>query len=123
MLARRRRRGEGRGRFVLGLRWREGCEFGKAINGLLELTRQLAIAKDAVALAIERVLAAPSAKDHFGMAQEVAVDRDVHALDGKRCGLQPGGVGMGDPFLCDALPQTQDVGHNAGALLGKGGGR
>ena len=39
---------------------------------------------DAVAGAVEPVLAAAGAQHHLGMVEEVAVDRDVGAFDGKR---------------------------------------
>ena len=54
------------------------------------------------------------------MLQEVAVDGDVHALDGEGGGLQPGGVGVGGRLASGALAQAQDVGDHAGAFLGEG---
>ena len=50
---------------------------------IFQLRGKIAAAGDAVAFpAIERVLAGPAAKDHFGMVQEVAVDRYIDAFDG-----------------------------------------
>ena len=60
-------------------------EFRQAADRLPELLGQVAVAGDAVALAaVERVLAAPGAQDHFRMVEEVAIDRNLDALDGKR---------------------------------------
>ena len=73
---------------------------------------------------IEPVLAAPGAQHHLGMVQEIAVDGDLHALDGERGGLQPGGVGVGWRLAGGALAQEQDVGDDARclpALEGLGG--
>ena len=81
------------------------------LNCLLELLGQVAVASDAVALSIECVLARPGAKHHLRVAQEIPVDGDVDALNGKRCGLQPGGVGMVDSFPCDTPHICSGRGH------------
>jgi hypothetical protein len=67
---------------------------GEALNGLLELVGQLAIADEAVALAVEGVFAAPSAQNHFGMVQEIAVDGSFHVLNGERSHAKPVRIGM-----------------------------
>ena len=61
---------EGVRRSFLGWRcWQRG-EFRQAADGVLELLGQIAVADDAVALAVERVLAAPGAQDHFRVVEK-----------------------------------------------------
>ena len=57
--------------------------FRQPSDRLPQLLGQVAVAGDAVALAVERVLAAPGAQHHLGVVQEVAVDRHLGAVDGR----------------------------------------
>ena len=50
------------------------------------------------------------------MVQEIAVDRDVGAFDGKRLRFQPCRVGVLRRLAGGALAQEHDVGDDAGAL-------
>ena len=69
---------------------------------------------DAVAGVVEPVLAAPGPQDHLRVIEEVAIDRDRGAVDGKWLGLEPGGVGVACRFACAAPLQEHDVRHDAG---------
>ena len=86
-------------RFILNCRClhrerRRWGEFGQAANRILESPGKIAVAGDAVAFAVEGVLAGPGAKDHFGMVQKVAIDGNVLAVDGKWSHAQPVGINM-----------------------------
>ena len=80
---------------------------------VLQLHGQVAIGKEAIAglTGIEAVLTGPRSKHHLRVAQEIAIDRDGNALDGKWFGFQPSGVGMVDHCSHDALAKAQDVSH------------
>ena len=54
-----------------------------AADGILELRGQVARGGDAVALAVERVLAGPGAQHHLRMIQEILIDRDLGAFHGQ----------------------------------------
>ena len=72
-----------------------GANCGRRWIAAVSWPGQVAVGKKAVAFAsVERVLAAPGAKDHFGMVQEVAVDGHVHALDGNRGDAKPVRIDM-----------------------------
>ena len=50
------------------------------------------------------------------MAQEIGVDGDVHAVNGKRLGMQPGVVSMPGNFALATLAQEHDVRNHLRAL-------
>ena len=92
-------------------------EFRQALDRLLELLRQITVARDAVAFSsVERVFAGPAAKDHFGMVEEIAVDCDFGAIDRKRGNSQPLRVGMVGRLAWRPLAQKQDVGDDGRAF-------
>ncbi len=94
------------------------------MDGFLQLPGKFAIAGNAVTLAsVERVLAGPGAKHHFGMVQEVAIDGYVHAFDGQRANAQPVGIGMVGGFTCCPLAQEHDVRDHGRAFTFEGIGR
>ena len=72
-----------------------GASSGRRRMAALKLRGQIAAANDAVAVAaVERVLPAPGAQHHLGMVEEIAVDRDIDAIDRKRRGVQPVRIGV-----------------------------
>ena len=94
---------------------------GQAVDGFLELLGQVAVAGDAVAFAsVERVLAGPGAQDHFGMVQEVAIDRNLCAIDRKRGDAQPVGIDVVGRLARCTLAKEHDVGHHGGAFALEG---
>ena len=94
---------------------------GQVLDGGGELSGEVAGGTQGVPLAgIEPVVAAPGAEHHGGMLKKVAVDGDLHALDGEGGGLQPGRVGVAGVLAGSALAQAQDVRDHAGAFLGEG---
>ena len=54
------------------------------------------------------------------MVQEIAVDRDLHALDGKRGNAQPVGIGMVGRLARRSLAQENDVGDDGRAFALEG---
>jgi len=99
---------------------RQGGGFWQAADSSLELQSQVAVAAHAVAFAVERVLARPGAKDHFGVMVEIAVDGDVRAKGGKRRCAQPVRVGMVGRLAGCPLAEENDVGDHGGALALEG---
>ncbi len=116
---RRGREGGRCGRFLDGTRGRRR-RLRQAADRVPELLGQVAVGGDAVALAVERVLAGPGAKHHLRVVQEVAVDRNLDALDGKRCGLQPVRIGVVGRLRRGPLAQEQDVRDDGGSLALEG---
>ena len=107
--------------WFLGRRCLQRSEFRQAVDRFLELLGQVAVAGDAVAFAsVERVLAAPVAQDHFGMVEEIAVDRDLHAVDRKRGDAQPVRIGVVGRLARGSLAKKDDVGDDGGAFAFEG---
>ncbi len=124
-----RKRGRGRQQFFYGrCRSREVCArknlSREPYAGFSQVLGQVATGDETVAglARIEAVLTRPGAKHHLWVAQEIPVDGDVEALDGKGGRLQPGGIGVVGILPRGAPAQTQDVCHHPGAFLLKGGG-
>ena len=70
--------------------------------------------------AVERVLAAPFPQHHVRVVQEVAVHRDLGAVDRKRRRVQPVRVGVASGFPGGTFTQEHDVGDDRGALALEG---
>jgi hypothetical protein len=94
-------REQGRGRERYSRIWRAGrCArcyaLGQMLDGVPELPGKIAMGDNTVAGlgAVEAVMAAEGAEDHLGMAQEIPVDRNLNALDGKGFCPEPLGIGM-----------------------------
>src|SRR5262249_29688873 len=82
-----------------------------------ELLAQVAVAVNAVAFpAVQRVLAGPVAQHHFGMVQEIAVYRNLCAIDLQRCDAQPVGIDVAGRFAPVTLSKKYDVGHYGGSF-------
>jgi hypothetical protein len=91
---------------------------GQALDDGDELGGELAGGPEGIPLTgIEPVVAAPGAEHHRGMLKKVAVDGDLHALDGEGGGLQPGRVRVAALLAGSPLAQTEDVGHDPGPFL------
>ncbi len=50
------------------------------------------------------------------MVQEVAIDRNLRAIDGQRCDAQPVGIDVVGGFAPVTLAKEHDVGHHGGAF-------
>ena len=101
----------------LDCRGLDRSELRQAVDRILKLPGQVAVAENAVAFAsVERVLAGPCAQDHFRMVQEVAVDRNLCAIDLQRGDAQPVGIDMAGGFARCTLAKKHDVGHDGGSF-------
>ncbi len=93
------RRCESRGGWFLGRRCLQRSELRQALDRIPKLPGQVAVAENAETLAaVERVLAGPGAQNHFGMVEEVAIDRNLCAIDHKRSDTQPVGIDVAGRF-------------------------
>ncbi len=78
---------------------------------------QVAIAENAKTLAtVERVLAAPGAQHHFRVTDEIAIDRDLRAVDLHRPCSLPFRLDVTGRLAGSSLTKKQDVRNNGRAL-------
>ena len=62
-------------------------------------------------------------KHHFRVVQEVAIDRDLRAVDGKRRDAQPFGIVVAGRLARRSLAKEEDVGDDGRAFAFEGVGR
>jgi hypothetical protein len=81
------------------------------VNRFLELPGQVAVGKDAVALAsIKRVLSTPATQDHLRVTDEVAIDQNLDAIDLHRSSPMPFRLDVACPLAGSTFAQEHDVG-------------